>query len=47
MSEVVFKKHDYSKPMKRRIQLLENFDPRPPELRGNAAELLPASFEEN
>ena len=29
MSEAVFEKHDYNKPMKRKIKPLEDFDPRP------------------
>lgn len=47
MSDVVFEKHDYSKPVKRKIQLLENCDPRPPELRGNVSDLLPALLQKN
>ena len=41
MSEAVFEKHDYRKPMKRKTKPLEDFDPRPPEFRGNASMLLP------
>ena len=31
MSEAVFQKHDYTKPVKRSIKPVEDFDPRPPE----------------
>ena len=41
MSEAVFEKHDYSKPMKRKLEHLEDFDPRPPEFCGKTHELLP------
>ena len=41
MSEARFEKHAYAKPIKRKIKLLENFDPRPPEFRGDAASRLP------
>ena len=41
MSEAVFEKHDYSKPIKKKIKPLEDFDPRPPEFRGKANVLLP------
>lgn len=41
MSEAVFEKHDYTKPMKIKIKQLEDFDPRPPEFRGKTHELLP------
>ena len=40
MSEAVFEKHDYTKPMKRKIKHLEDFDPRPPEFHGKTHELL-------
>ena len=36
-----FKKYDYSKPIKKRIRLLDTFDPRPMEFRGTASERLP------
>ena len=38
MSEATFQKHEYAKPTKKIFKPLEDFDPRPPELRG-----LPAS----
>lgn len=41
MSEATFKKHVYGKEIKRCLQLLEEFDPRPIELRGTANERLP------
>ena len=41
IAEARFEKHDYTKPTKQRVKLLENFDPRPPEFRGNAASRLP------
>ena len=34
MSEAVFEKHDYSKPRMRKLQPIEDYDPRPPEFRG-------------
>lgn len=37
ISEARFEKHDYAKPTKRKVKLLEDFDPRPPEFRGDAA----------
>ena len=37
ISSVVFEKHDYSKPVKERVKLIEDFDPRPPECIGTAA----------
>ena len=41
MSETVFEKHDYSKPRKRKLQPIEDYDPRPPEFRGTASIRLP------
>ena len=41
MSEAVFQKHDYNKPVKRSIKPVEEFDPRPPEFRGTASSRLP------
>ena len=41
ISQAIFKKHDYAKPAKRKVKLVENFDPRPPEFRGDAANRLP------
>ena len=40
-----FEQHDYRKPVKRKIQLLENFDPRPPEFRGQIQSRVPAFLE--
>ena len=37
VSKATFEKHDYAKPMKRKIKHVEDFDPRPPEFRGLAA----------
>ena len=37
ITSVVFEKHDYSKPVKKRVKLIEDFDPRPPECIGTAA----------
>ena len=45
MSRAVFEKHDYSKQEKRRIQLVDNYDPRPPEFRGTASERMPELLE--
>lgn len=42
MSGAVFEKHDYHKQKKRKIDLVEEFDPRPVECRGTAATLLSA-----
>lgn len=41
MSTAVFEKHYYSKPVKRRLKSLDEFDPRPPEFRGTVASRLP------
>lgn len=41
MSEAKFVKHDFSKPVKRKIQSLEEFDPRPECYRGSASSRLP------
>ena len=46
MSEAVFQKHEYSKQRKRKIQPVEDFDPRPPEFRGTSSDRLPALLEE-
>ena len=46
MSEAVFEKHEYSKQRKRKIQPVEDYNPRPPEFRGNASDRLPALLEE-
>ena len=37
ISSVVFEKHDYSKPVKKRVKLIEDSDPRPPECVGTTA----------
>ena len=41
MSEARFHKHEFGKPKKRQVKSVEDFDPRPPEFRGKAAENLP------
>ena len=41
LSEAVFEKHDYGKPVKRKIKHVEDFDPRPPEFRGSTMSRLP------
>ena len=41
ISNVVFEKHDYSKPVKKRVKLIEDFDPRPPECIGTVQSQLP------
>lgn len=46
MSEAVFVKHQYSKPKKRKIESIEEFDPRPPEFRGTASKRMPELLEE-
>lgn len=46
MSEAVFEKHEYSKKRKRKIQPVEDYDPRPPQFRGTASDRLPALLEE-
>ena len=46
MSEAVFEKHEYSKQRKRKIQPVEDYDPRPPEFQGTASDRLPALLEE-
>ena len=45
ISEAVFQKHDYSKPVKRSIKSVEDFDPRPAEFRGLASSRLPDLLE--
>ena len=37
-----FEKHDYQKPVKRKVKLLNDFDPRPPEFRGQIQNRLPS-----
>ena len=41
MKQHTFKKHDYAKPVKRKMKQIESFDTRPPEFRGSAMSLLP------
>ena len=41
VSSSAFKKHERDKPIKRQISLLEDFDPRPLEYRGNAQSSVP------
>ena len=41
MSITPFEKHDYRKPVKRKIKLLENFDPRPPGYRQQIQSRIP------
>ena len=45
-SEAVFKKHDYNKQNKRKVDFTENFDPRPAEYKGTAPTLLPILLNE-
>ena len=42
MSEAIFQKHDYSRPNKKKIKPIEDFDPRPEQYRGTANSRLPA-----
>ena len=42
MAEAAFKKHDYSKPNKKNIKLMEDFDSRPLQYRGMLSSRLPA-----
>ena len=41
ISEATFEKHDYTKPIKKKIKSVENFDPRPPQFRGLVTSQLP------
>ena len=41
ISSTVFEKHDYSKPIKKRVKLIEDFGPRPPECIGTVQSQLP------
>ena len=41
ISDATFEKHDYAKPVKRKISPVENFDPRPEKFRGVASSRLP------
>lgn len=45
VSEATFEKHDYSKPVKRKVKHVEQFDPRPVEYRGSAMSRLPKLLE--
>ena len=47
MSEATFTKHTYDKTKKRKLKRLEDFDPRPLEFRGTAANHLPALLQKN
>lgn len=46
IAEATFVKHDYSKPTKRKVASVEEFDPRPPEFRGTASQRLPELLQE-
>ena len=46
MSEAVFEKHEYSKQRKRKIKLVADYDPRPPQFQGTASDRLPALLDE-
>ena len=41
VSVAEFKKHEYGKPKKYNIEALDNYDPRPPEMRGTVGERIP------
>ena len=41
VSDATFEKHDYTKPNKRKIKRMEDFDPRPQEFRGTVSSRLP------
>ena len=34
LSSAIFEKHDHARPGKKKIKLIEDFDPRPPEFKG-------------
>ena len=40
-----FEQHEYRKPVMRKIKLLEDFDPRPPQFRGQIQSRMPAFLE--
>ena len=40
LSDAIFEKHDYQKPVKRKKKQIKDFDPRPEEYRGDAKQLL-------
>ena len=46
VSDAVFQKHDYAKPKKQEIQLLDHYDPCPLEFRGIACVRLPKLLHE-
>ena len=37
----VFEKHDHARPGKKKVKLIEDFDPRPPEFKGTVQAKLP------
>ena len=41
ISDVSFKKHDYSKPLNRKVKNIDDFDPRPPKYKGTVQAQLP------
>ena len=41
LSDATFQKHEFSKPIKRKVQNVEDFDPRPENFRGSASSRLP------
>lgn len=41
LSDAMFEKHDYAKPVKRKVRQVEDFDPRPVSFRGSASSRLP------
>lgn len=41
LSDATFEKHDYAKPVKKRVKHVEDFDPRPESFRGSASTRLP------
>ena len=45
LSDAIFEKHDYQKPVKRKRKQIKDFDPRPEECRGNAKQLLDTLLE--
>ena len=46
VSQTHFERHEHSKPVKRKFELLEEFDPRPVEFRGSARSNLPKLLNE-
>ena len=45
LSDAIFEKHDYQKPVKRKRKQIKDFDSRPEECRGNAKQLLDTLLE--